>query len=69
MKEKIIIIVLVEFIGLILCINAHLICYMLEIPFSIMTYVAVLLVVLWCGILALFVFMPLVDWVLKKIES
>ena len=46
-----------EFIGLILCINAHLICYILEIHFSLMTYFTVLLIVLWFGILALFVFM------------
>ena len=66
MKEKIMVIGFVEFIGLILCINAHLICYILEIHFSLMTYFTVLLIVLWLGILALFVFMPLLDWLLEN---
>lgn len=66
MKEKLKIIIFAEFIGLILCINAHLICYFTEIPFSLMTYFAVILIVLWCGILALFVFMPLLDWLLEN---
>ena len=66
MKEKIMIIGFLEFIGLILCINTHLICYILEIHFSLMTYFAVLLIVLWCGILALFVFMPFFDWLLEN---
>ena len=66
MKEKIMIIGFLEFIGLILCINTHLICYILEIHFSLMTYFVVYLIVLWCGILALFVFMPLLDWLLEN---
>jgi hypothetical protein len=69
MKEKLKIIAFVEFIGLILCINSHLICYILEIHFSLMTYFAVFLIVLWCGILALFVFTPLLDWLLKNKKS
>lgn len=69
MREKIKIIGFVEFVGLIICINAHLICYITDIFFSPTIYLAVFLITLWCGILALFVFIPLLDWLLENKKS